>query len=269
MCPERWARMTGRTARVTFIGPMRLVGSCRSICSGVSSSEKPAEKLAALLTSTSMPPKRSTAASIAARASSRRFTSSLTTSKWGESPSAWATVSGLRPVATTLWPAASAALAMSTPMPRPAPVMSQVFVLVVVASTSCPSRVLLRVRRAGTELTHAPHGKGGQRDEAERDHGDAEGGRAGFPERRVEGVPADRGAGGDAAVEGRDGERRCERRGRAGEPDRQSGGDRRDGHGYDAEERDRDHCGHRVRRERDQQHEDQAGRQRAGDERRD
>ena len=41
-----------------------------------------------------------------------------------------ATVSGLRPVATTLWPAASAALAMSAPMPRPAPVINQVFVSV-------------------------------------------------------------------------------------------------------------------------------------------
>src|SRR3954454_10086713 len=193
-----------------------------------------------------MPPKRSTAASIAASASARLVTSSLTTSRWAESPSAWATVPGLRPVATTLWPAASAALAMSTPMPRPAPVMSQVFVLVVMASTSCPSRVVSRVRgvrRArmpavvavgGSGATDAPHGKGGQRDEAERDHGDAEGGRAGFRERGVEGVAADRGAGGDAAVEGRDGERRGERRGRAGEPDRQSGGDRRDGHGYDA-----------------------------------
>ena len=40
-----------------------------------------------------------------------------------------ATASGLRPVATTAWPAASAALAKSTPMPRPAPVMNQIFLL--------------------------------------------------------------------------------------------------------------------------------------------
>ena len=39
MCPERCLRITGRTARVTFIGPMRLVANCRSICSGVSSSK--------------------------------------------------------------------------------------------------------------------------------------------------------------------------------------------------------------------------------------
>ena len=37
---------------------------------------------------------------------------------------------GSRPVATTAWPAASAALAMSTPRPRPAPVMSQTFLSV-------------------------------------------------------------------------------------------------------------------------------------------
>ena len=40
------------------------------------------------------------------------------------------TVSVLRPVATTALPAASAALAMSTPMPRPAPVMNQTFLSV-------------------------------------------------------------------------------------------------------------------------------------------
>src|SRR6266478_2436582 len=34
MCPERCLRMTDRTARVTFIGPMRSVANCRSICSG-------------------------------------------------------------------------------------------------------------------------------------------------------------------------------------------------------------------------------------------
>src|SRR3954447_17458292 len=224
-----------------------------------------------------MPPKRSTAASIAASASARLVTSSLTTSRWAESPSAWATVPGLRPVATTLWPAASAALAMSTPMPRPAPVMSQVFVLVVMAFTSCQSRALSRVRgvrragrpAGGSGATGALHGQGGQRDEAGRDHGDAEGGGAGLPERGVEGVPADRGAGGDAAVEGRDGERGGERWGRAGEPDRHAAGDGRDGHGYRAEERDHDHRGHRVGRERDQQSEDEPGGQRAGDQRRD
>ena len=38
-CPERCLRMTGSTARATFIGPRRLTASWRSICSGVSSSK--------------------------------------------------------------------------------------------------------------------------------------------------------------------------------------------------------------------------------------
>jgi hypothetical protein len=37
------------------------------------------------------------------------------------------TASVLRPVATTAFPAARAAWAMSVPMPRPAPVMNQTF----------------------------------------------------------------------------------------------------------------------------------------------
>jgi hypothetical protein len=41
--PDRRLRMTGRTARVTFIGPMRLVISRCSTCAGVSSSKKPAQ----------------------------------------------------------------------------------------------------------------------------------------------------------------------------------------------------------------------------------
>src|SRR5439155_48547 len=52
-------------------------------------------------------------------------------------PSASRTASGLRPVATTLWPAASAALANSTPMPRPAPVMNHVLLLLIDAASLC------------------------------------------------------------------------------------------------------------------------------------
>jgi hypothetical protein len=39
MRPEPCLRITGRTARVTFIGPMRLAPNGRSTCSGVSSSK--------------------------------------------------------------------------------------------------------------------------------------------------------------------------------------------------------------------------------------
>src|SRR5215203_193667 len=87
-------------------------------------------KLAALLTSTSMWPNRSTAAWTAAAASSRLLTSSFTTNRSSASPTAVRTASVLRPVATTAFPAARAALAKSTPIPRPAPVTIQTFLSV-------------------------------------------------------------------------------------------------------------------------------------------
>ncbi|GAB3837908.1 hypothetical protein GCM10027610_040830 [Dactylosporangium cerinum] len=40
--PERWARMTGRTARVTFSGPNRFVSTWARKSSSVSSSKNPA-----------------------------------------------------------------------------------------------------------------------------------------------------------------------------------------------------------------------------------
>ena len=127
--PPCWRRITGSTARVTVIGPNRLVSICERTCSVVSSSKKPARKLPALLSSTSMRPKRSTATATASSALWGSVTSRTVTSRFSCSPRAERTASGLRPVATTLWPAAKAARANSTPMPRPAPVMSQVFVM--------------------------------------------------------------------------------------------------------------------------------------------
>src|SRR3954471_7691904 len=121
--------MTGSTARVTVIGPKRVVSICERTCSVVSSSKKPATKLPALLSNTSMRPNRSTAPAAAASALWASVTSRAVTSRFSCSPTAERTVSGVRPVATTLWPAAKAARANSTPMPRPAPVMSQVFVM--------------------------------------------------------------------------------------------------------------------------------------------
>src|SRR2546422_10824431 len=76
-----------------------------------------------------MRPNRSPAARAAASASARLVTSSLTTSRSSDIPTALATASVSRPVATTAWPAARTALAKSTPMPRPAPVMNQIFLL--------------------------------------------------------------------------------------------------------------------------------------------
>jgi hypothetical protein len=40
--PERWARMTGSTARVTFTGPNTVVSICARSSSGVISSKNPA-----------------------------------------------------------------------------------------------------------------------------------------------------------------------------------------------------------------------------------
>ena len=93
--------MTGSTARVTLSGPNRFVSTWARKSSGVISSKNPAKKLPALLTSTSMRPNRSTAACTAACALAGSVTSSCTVSRSSAAPTACATFSGLRPVATT------------------------------------------------------------------------------------------------------------------------------------------------------------------------
>src|ERR1700683_4056077 len=76
-----------------------------------------------------MRPNRSTVALTADSASAGLVMSSFTTNRSADFPRALATLSVLRPVATTLWPAARAALAISTPIPRPAPVISQTLLM--------------------------------------------------------------------------------------------------------------------------------------------
>ena len=120
--PERWDRSCGSAARVTLTGPNSVVSTWDRNASGVISSKNPAWKLPALLTTTSRCPKRSTAADTAARACSGEVTSRATASRPSCSPSAVVMLPTLRAVATTAWPASRAALAMSTPRPRPAPV---------------------------------------------------------------------------------------------------------------------------------------------------
>ena len=144
--------MTGRTARVTFIGPIRLVASWRSICSGVSSSKKPATKLAALLTSTSM------RAEAIDRRRDRRVGVALAGDVELDDQQALRvakgvalTASGSRPVATTLSPAASAACAKSAPMPRPAPVINQVLVSVMSVSFMMHPRMRRRLIDSNTD----------------------------------------------------------------------------------------------------------------------
>jgi hypothetical protein len=130
--------MTGSTARVTVIGPNRLVSIWLRTCCGESSSKKPPKKLPALLTSTSMRPNRSTAAATARSALCASVISSRAASRFSCSPTACATVSGLRPVATTLWPAVRAARAKRVPMPRPAPVINQVLAVEVMPDREPP-----------------------------------------------------------------------------------------------------------------------------------
>src|SRR2546425_4579021 len=108
-----------------------------------------------------MRPNRSTAARAAASASPRFVTSSLTTSRSSDFPTALATASVSRPVATTAWPAARAALTKSTPMPRPAPVMNQIFLFVMVShSLLIGSQTLLRSSFVASvaDLLHPVHG---------------------------------------------------------------------------------------------------------------
>src|SRR2546429_7303823 len=100
-----------------------------------------------------MPPKRSTEAGRAASASAWLVTSSLTTRRSSALPTASVTDSEWRPVATTAWPAARAALAMSTPMPRPVPVMNHTFFSLM----SCPPFVV----SASSYLLHCVRGVSG------------------------------------------------------------------------------------------------------------
>src|SRR5579864_4747073 len=74
-------------------------------------------------------PNLSTDSLTADSASAGLVISSFTTNRSEDLPRAWATLSVLRPVATTLWPAARAALAIYTPIPRPAPVISQTLLM--------------------------------------------------------------------------------------------------------------------------------------------
>src|SRR6185295_1792028 len=103
-----------------------------------------------------MRPNRSTEACTAASASARLVTSSLTADRSLDRPKALDTRPLSRPDATTAWPAASAALAKSTPMPRPAPVMNQTFLLLIPENVA-PWRadVTSRARQSTCATRHA------------------------------------------------------------------------------------------------------------------
>src|SRR3954464_299157 len=112
--------------------------------------------------STSMRPNRSTAALTAASASTRLVTSSLTASRSFDCLKACDTRLLSRAVATTACPAAKAAFAKSTPIPRLAPVMNQTLLLLIAtpwlsatvpANSACRTRALLASRLASFDDT--------------------------------------------------------------------------------------------------------------------
>ena len=131
MWPDRCRRMTGRTARVTFSGPKKFVSICARNCSGLISSKYPAWKFPALLTRTSMRPNRS----IAARTADVDRAVSVMSSRDGQEVVVLADRRDDVRRPHVRWrrrdPGGECRLAMSTPMPRPAPVMSQTLVSVI------------------------------------------------------------------------------------------------------------------------------------------
>jgi hypothetical protein len=148
--PDRCCRITGNTARVTFIGPSKFVANCCSTWCGDISSKNPLNEAPALLTTTSIRPNLSTASFTAADDSSTLVTSSRTASRLSLASNAAGTSSGRRAVATTRFPAASAARTNDAPMPRDAPVINQTVIansllsLVLTRTVGGSSRCCLR-----------------------------------------------------------------------------------------------------------------------------
>lgn len=122
--PERCLRMNGSTARVIFIVPKILVSICWRISFSDISSKYPSNPYPALLTSTSIRPNRSKAVSTDDFTCSSFVMSSLRVSRFGELPRVFSISSGLRAVATTLYPLSKASLAIAAPRPLFAPVIN-------------------------------------------------------------------------------------------------------------------------------------------------
>lgn len=124
--PDPCLRMTGSTARVTLIRPKTLRSNSDRASASVISSNAPSKPRPALLTRTSMPPNRSTAASTACGMLSLSVTSRATAKTLSELLRSAGTRSGFRTATATLLPPASAARAISAPIPREAPVTNHV-----------------------------------------------------------------------------------------------------------------------------------------------
>ena len=143
MCPERCLRITGRTARVTFIGPMRLARQLPLDLLRRQLLEVARVKAGGIVD------QHVDAAEPVDSGPHRRLgigaarDVQLDGQQVVRLSQALDTRSVSRPEATTAWPAARAALAKSTPMPRLAPVMNQTFLLFIISpfcATCSPSR---------------------------------------------------------------------------------------------------------------------------------
>ena len=123
MQPRRLSS-SGSAQRQPWKTPPRSMSIARCQSSGPSPSTSPSGATPALLTITSTPPKRSTAAATRARTSSSRATSQRWTRvRAGSRVAATdSSLSGVRPASTTQAPSAAKRSAMPRPMPEPAPV---------------------------------------------------------------------------------------------------------------------------------------------------
>nr|WP_239154223.1 hypothetical protein [Amycolatopsis sp. FDAARGOS 1241] len=126
-CPAPCVRDTGNAARHTWIAPHRFVSSWSRKSAGGVSSKLDTLAYPALFTTPSSPPNSSTATCTASRADrgSRASRATVrTVSGYVEAKSATAPAD--RAVATTRWPASSAATASARPSPREVPVINSV-----------------------------------------------------------------------------------------------------------------------------------------------
>src|SRR4051794_34979334 len=103
-----------------------------------------------------MRPKRSTAASTAACTPAASVTSRAIASRSSCSPRAAVTLAASRAVATTRWPAPRAARAMSTPMPRPAPVTRTTFLSGISCSFGAAARRARCLRALSASVADTP-----------------------------------------------------------------------------------------------------------------
>src|SRR5215204_5587023 len=153
------SRKCGRTACEPFIAPSRLSSTRRDWDSSGTSSKRPHMLVPALLTHTSIPPKAEIAASVRSRTRSGSVTSVGTASarppSSSQSRAACSSSSRRRAARTTLAPRLAKALAVASPMPLEAPVITTVASRRLSMVTLLPSPTLGR-RTAGYVRRYYP-----------------------------------------------------------------------------------------------------------------